>query len=334
MAEFSTKESPLVSVIITNYNYGRFLPEAMDGVLNQTFRDYELIIVDDGSTDDSREIIEGYARKDPEKIVPLLKENGGQASAFNAGFERSRGEIISFLDSDDYWIPGRLAKVVEVFKTGRYSVVQHNLEITDEHSRPSGRLVGEAIQKRNGFFTGDAKRLLLDYCHLDLFVPTSGVCFRRSALEKIFPVPEKWQICADLYITRIALFYGFLYSLKESLGYYRIHGKNNWKFTPRQQKTDMAPVIIDAINSHLVKNGFGEKVDMKKNPRYRYKNNLGQRPDFLELFLTLRMLPGFPYLTFMDKLALSYKLPFLFCRRVIDIILNKGFGIFIKGEKG
>jgi glycosyltransferase involved in cell wall biosynthesis len=308
MSVSSTAEHPLVSVIITNYNYGRYLPEAIEGVLNQTYRNYELIIVDDGSTDDSRRIIEDYVKKEPGRIVSVLKENGGQASAFNAGYEHSRGEMISFLDSDDYWTPERLAKVVEVFKTGMYSIVQHNMEFTDEHSRPSGRLY------RRGLFTGDAKRLLLDYCHFDFFVPTSGICFQRSVLEKIFPVPESWQICADAYLTRIVLFYGFLYSFEKSLGYYRIHGKNNWMFTPRQKQTDIALDIIDAINSHLAKNGFRERVDIIKNPLYRGKY-VEQRPGLLEPFLILKMLPGFPFVSFLAKLAIT--------RRMLNVVLRR-----------
>jgi glycosyltransferase involved in cell wall biosynthesis len=326
MAVLSTSEHPLVSVIITNYNYGRYLPEAIEGVLNQTYRNFELIIVDDGSTDDSRRIIEEYVNKEPDRIVSVLKENGGQASAFNAGFERSRGEMISFLDSDDYWMPERLAKVVEVFKTGLYSIVQHNMEFMDEHSRPSGRLY------RKDLFTGDAKRFLLDYCHLDLFVPTSGVCFKRSVLEKIFLVPESWQICADAYLTRIVLFYGFLYSFEEPLGYYRIHGENNWMFTPRQKQTDIAPGIIDAINSHLIKNGFSERVDTIKNPIYRFKS-IGQRPGLFEPFLILTMLPGYPFITLKNKLTITRRLQIVILRRLKYTIFGILKPIFVKRGK-
>ncbi len=73
---------PLVSILINNYNYGRFLSKAIDSALNQEYQNIEVIVVDDGSTDDSRKIIESYG----ERIKPVLKENGGQASAFNAGF--------------------------------------------------------------------------------------------------------------------------------------------------------------------------------------------------------------------------------------------------------
>src|SRR5215813_6060987 len=101
-------EHPLASIIIDNYNYGRFLQGAIDSALQQTYTPLEVIVVDDGSTDNSREIIAGYGPR----IIPVLKENGGQASAFNAGFRVSRGAVVFFLDSDDLLIPTAVENVV------------------------------------------------------------------------------------------------------------------------------------------------------------------------------------------------------------------------------
>src|SRR6266446_10892486 len=86
----------LASVIVNNYNYARFLREAIDSALDQTYRNTEVIVVDDGSTDGSREIIASYG----DRIIPVLKENGGQNSALNAGFLLSRGNVMLVLDSD------------------------------------------------------------------------------------------------------------------------------------------------------------------------------------------------------------------------------------------
>src|SRR2546428_10583836 len=91
----------LASIIINNYNYRRFLREAVDSALNQTYRNTEVIVVDDGSTDGSPEIIASYG----DRIIPVLKQNGGQNSALNAGFSSSRGDVILFLDSDDVLLP-------------------------------------------------------------------------------------------------------------------------------------------------------------------------------------------------------------------------------------
>lgn len=301
-----TSENPLVSVIITNYNYSRYLGEAIKSVLSQTYDNFEIIIVDDGSTDNSLEIIGQYCRESPEKIIPISKENGGQASAFNAGFMASKGEIISFLDSDDYWMPTRLEKVVYSFREGIYSIVQHNMEFTDERSRKLGRLY------RHGLFTGDAKKMLLEYCHLDLFVPTSGICFKRAGLEQILPMPEKWKICADAYLTRIALFYGQLYSFEEPLGYYRVHGNNNWMHTAAQQKSkDVATNIVNSINEFLSNKGFNERVNLRNNPSY-WSTYIREKPTFAELFFIARKLPGFPFIGVKEKAFLLLKLMIIF----------------------
>ena len=94
-------ELPLVSIIITNYNYEKFLPRAIDSALQQTYPVKQIIVVDDGSTDNSRKIINQYGNQ----ITPVFQENRGATSATNTGFFASRGEILFFLDSDDIFSP-------------------------------------------------------------------------------------------------------------------------------------------------------------------------------------------------------------------------------------
>src|SRR5260370_20141390 len=101
----------LASVIVNNYNYERFLREAIDSALNQTYRNTEVIVVDDGSTDGSLEIIASYGQR----IIPLVKANGCQNSALNAGFSLSRGDVILFLDSDDVLVPSAVVAAVDAF---------------------------------------------------------------------------------------------------------------------------------------------------------------------------------------------------------------------------
>src|SRR5579872_6996796 len=114
-----SQDEPCVTVLINNYNYGRFLREAIDSALKQTYKNIEVVVVDDGSTDESREIIRGYG----DRVVPVFKANGGQASAFNEGISASRGEIICFLDSDDIFHPTKVEKVVPYCKQN--SMVYH-----------------------------------------------------------------------------------------------------------------------------------------------------------------------------------------------------------------
>src|ERR1700693_1450726 len=103
---------PLVSIVIVNYNYANFLPAAIDSAIHQTYSPIEILVVDDGSTDESREIISRYQSS----IVPILKRNGGNNSAINAGVKHSHGKIICFLDADDFYYPDKVTRIVDVFE--------------------------------------------------------------------------------------------------------------------------------------------------------------------------------------------------------------------------
>lgn len=109
-------EEPLVSVIIPVYNREDYIGEAIESVLNQTYKNFELIIVNDGSTDNTENIVKGYAEKD-KRIKYFYQENQGAYSARNKGIEESNGEFISFLDSDDKYFPYALEKMVYLFQT-------------------------------------------------------------------------------------------------------------------------------------------------------------------------------------------------------------------------
>jgi glycosyltransferase involved in cell wall biosynthesis len=216
---------PLVSIIINNYNYGRYLGQAIDSALVQTYPNTEIIVVDDGSTDDSQEIIKSYG----DKIVPVLKANGGHASTFNAGFVVSRGDIICFLDSDDVFLPTKVAEVVQVFHL--YQGIDwcfHPLTYiqTDELEKADWQtlinLSSEPayieIDFRNEIKTGEQPK----------FVPqTSAITFSRAILQKILPLPEDQKTyIGDTYLSMAALSLskGCLYS--EPLSFYRLHGSN------------------------------------------------------------------------------------------------------------
>src|SRR5205085_8851297 len=97
----SVTRRPLVSIVVTNYNYARYLERAVDSALRQTYRPLEVIVVDDGSTDESRTVIAGYG----DRVRPVLRSNGGNAAAYNSGFAASRGDILLFLDADDALYP-------------------------------------------------------------------------------------------------------------------------------------------------------------------------------------------------------------------------------------
>jgi glycosyltransferase involved in cell wall biosynthesis len=211
---------PLVSIVINNYNYGRFLGKAIDSALNQTYVHKEVIVVDDGSTDDSREIIAKYGNR----IIAVLKENGGQASAFNAGFVVSKGDIIIFLDADDILLPEAVQEVVSIWEP-KLSKVQWRLQLVDEKLR---LLPDTWPSKWQSMPSGDLRPIILRWRHYPC-PPTSGKAFSRWLLERILPMPEEeWRIAADSYLLSLAALYGEVRSIDKVLGYYRIHGRNLW----------------------------------------------------------------------------------------------------------
>ncbi len=105
--------APLITVLIDTYNYGRFIEEAIHSVFDQDFpkEQLEIIVVDDGSTDDTAERVKQYGSR----VQYFYKPNGGQASAFNLGLQKARGELVALLDADDYWLPSKVRRVVEQF---------------------------------------------------------------------------------------------------------------------------------------------------------------------------------------------------------------------------
>ena len=122
------------SIIINSYNYARYLGQAIDSALGQTYPHTEVVVVDDGSTDDSRAVLTGYGNR----VRAVLKDNGGQASAFNAGLQASRGEVVLFLDSDDALLPKAVARAVEFFRDPDVVKVHWPLWEIDAQGRKTG----------------------------------------------------------------------------------------------------------------------------------------------------------------------------------------------------
>lgn len=220
---------PFVSLIVNNYNYGHFLRDAIDSALNQTYPHFEVLVVDDGSTDNSREIIASYG----DRIVPVLKENGGQASAFNAGFAASRGDIICFLDADDMFLPEKLEAVVEGFgDSADLGWCFHPLKFVDvreadiREEYANYKISRGNAEKREYDLRSQVKQGRITDKTL-LYPSTSGLCLTRRLLDQILPMPlaEK-QLLNDGYLifTSLGLSKGFI--LNKPLGLYRIHGNN------------------------------------------------------------------------------------------------------------
>lgn len=215
----------LVSVVINNYNYGRYLRAAIDSSLAQSYPQVEVVVVDDGSTDDSREVIESYGNR----IIPLIKSNGGQGSAFNAGFAASQGEIVIFLDADDELLDDAVDRVVKAWRPG-VAKVQFQLELVDD----GGKSLGMLVPQFNGFIpNGDIRDRIVRFGEYPT-PPSSGSAYARAVLKQLMPLDEAiWLLAADRPLFFLTPFFGDLVSLCTPLGRYRIHAANDSRLKGR-----------------------------------------------------------------------------------------------------
>jgi glycosyltransferase involved in cell wall biosynthesis len=212
---------PAVDVIINNYNYARYLPDAIDSALQQTYPRVRVIVVDDGSTDDSASVIESYGGA----IQPVLKRNGGQASAFNAGLERSSGDIVMFLDADDLLVQDIAERVVAAFGDDPSIVKVHfPMEVIDRDGRPTGI---RAPQPHLRLPEGDLRRHELAFPFDLVWMATSGNAFAAEAVRRIAPVPEDdFRILADWYLNHLIALLGEIRALADVGSYRRMHDAN------------------------------------------------------------------------------------------------------------
>lgn len=212
---------PFFSIIINNYNYAAFLPQAIESCLSQAYSRYEIIVVDDGSQDGSRAIIEHYG----DRIIPILKSNGGQASAINAGFAASQGDVIVLLDADDYLFPHALKTLAHTWGQSEMTAqVQCRLNLVGAQ----GEVIDLYPAPEIAFDRGDVRSLLRKRGRYSTTV-TSGISFHRRVLNQILPIPEAdFRISADGYLVSVAPFYGPVSAVDISIGARRKHQTNFW----------------------------------------------------------------------------------------------------------
>ncbi|HEY0392028.1 MAG TPA: glycosyltransferase [Solirubrobacterales bacterium] len=227
---------PAVDIVINNYNYARFLPDAIESASGQAYDRVKTIVVDDGSTDGSRRLLHDYE----DRVTVVLKENGGQASALNAGMERCEGDVVLFLDADDTLHPQAAGRVAAAFAADdRLAKVQFRMETIDADGQRSGELKPPAHLPMP---RGDLRRAELAYPFDLAWLPTSANAFRVDALRRILPIPERaYPVCgADWYLIHLMTLLGTVTSLEEVSGYYRVHGANSYE--PASPSLDLAHV--------------------------------------------------------------------------------------------
>lgn len=228
---------PRVSVILNSYNQRRWLPEAITSVLGQTFDDWELIAMDNGSTDGSPELIRDFADKDPRIVAVLNKDNRPISQRFNEGVARATGQFLCFLYSDDYYLPHKLDHQVQLFEGlgADYGVVYAPV-------RRENALTGRSWQQGSFGASGYVLREIFTDYHLgtmDMISPlTRRECFARYRFhDDVFAEGEA-------YFFRVAMKYKFAYDAK-AVAVSRDTGLNAGKAT--RKNVEMTAVCLDRL---------------------------------------------------------------------------------------
>lgn len=235
----------LVSIVINNYNYARYVGAAIESALGQSYPHTEVIVVDDGSSDPSPAVIASYG----ERIVPVLQENGGQAAALNAGLARAKGSLVLFLDADDVLHPEVVAQVVAAFEANPRAVrVQFRLALIDGAGQPTGA----QIPAHATIPAGDLLRAVIDYGDDIPWLPTSGNAFSVAMLRQIFSIPTApYRICADYYLSNLSPLFGEVVALEQVGGYYRVHGINH--HYRQTVQLDAVGVDVERLRQNIVR---------------------------------------------------------------------------------
>lgn len=238
---------PFVSILIDTYNHERFIEQAIVSALEQDFpaADREIIVVDDGSTDRTPNIV----RKFEPHVRLIRKPNGGQASAFNAGIPECKGELVAFLDGDDWWAVKKLELAVcELEKNPELGSVGHGYY----EVHPDGRPLAVVVPERNTLVHLQDLLTARLFTHLRGFLGTTRITVRKKLLDKILPFPEELVIEADEYMFTLAPALAPALVLDKPLFYYRFHEGNLFQFSATDDKrTRRKQRVLDVLQQCL-----------------------------------------------------------------------------------
>ena len=213
------------SCLINNFNYGRYVTQAVESALSQTEPFDEIIVVDDGSTDDSLEVLACHYANHP-RVRVISKANQGQLSCFNVGFAAATGDLLFFLDSDDVYEREYLARAIRTYE--EFTTCDFLFCALMKFGSEGGLIEPYPSTRSMGYSAFSAR-----YVRKWIGAPTSAISMRRSALERILPLPESfysdWKSRADDCLVLGASLVGCCkVYLAETLVKYRLHGDNGF----------------------------------------------------------------------------------------------------------
>jgi glycosyltransferase involved in cell wall biosynthesis len=276
---------PLVSVVIATYNMGQYVGAAIESVLAQTYPNVELLVVDDGSTDNTREIVQRYLGDS--RVRYLSQKNAGQTVAKNAGIRASTGKYVGFCDADDQWMPDKLAKQVPVLEARpEVAVVYSKVSYIVEPPAPPVEELN--IPCPSGKVTEDL--------YLVNFVPFGTALVRREALDRAGSFDEKYRMGIDWELwLRISLHWEFVF-IDEPTYIYRVWAgqmSNNW--TGRYEQCfrimrDFETRNPGAVSRERVREAWAHSYASRARIRsYQSRQHLAACAD---LFRSLALRPG------------------------------------------
>ncbi len=240
----------MVSVIIVVYNGEKYIEEAIQSVLNQTYKNIELIVVDDGSTDSTRKIVEKY--KD---VVYIYQENRGEGAARNLGIENSNGEYLAFLDADDLYANDKIEKQLKVLiKNNDIDVVYNDLKVVDENLNYLNTLKSEGIYEKR-------EDLLANIIYRQVIQGPICMMIRRSCTNDIKWSEELVYTVDYEYVMKLAFKHNFKY-LEEPLYIYRRHGNNlsnKHNATVEEEMKIIKDLGIDNVKDIIAQANFSEE---------------------------------------------------------------------------
>jgi glycosyltransferase involved in cell wall biosynthesis len=231
------QSSPAFSVLIATYNQAGYVVDTLEAVAGQTCGDYEVVIVNDGSTDGTEMRVSGwveeFCRAHPNRVVFTTIPNSGQSAAWEHGFAACLGRYVCLLDSDDRWLPNKLAAVSEAAAADPDAgMIVHPLYVVDA----GGRRTGEVRPIRARLSEGDMREQVRRTAR-HIAPATTGVAIRADIFRALLPMPTRtFRADADFYLTFGASLLAPVHVIPEPLGEYRMHSEGHylWRSTSRE----------------------------------------------------------------------------------------------------
>ena len=272
---------PLVSILITNYNYERYLGAALDSALTQTYKNLEVIVCDDGSTDCSREVVQQYQQSD-HRVSLICQSNGGMASGLNAAYRRAKGKVVCLLDADDTFYPDKVEQVIDCFHAHPNSgFCVHPVLPVNAGGTPI------AVPRPDPFrlMAGWLGPLALRQGGYVPLPPCSGLSFRRIITEELFPVPVQFRRGADGYLMRASLWRTEVSIIPSVLAQYRLHANNvTGSTTLDEMKLEKA-----AEDERLLNQAQGEVLAAYFGDEIAARLNINDHPYYWDVQLALAL---------------------------------------------